>query len=113
MPPKLMKPERKPDYPFSAELPDCDYESIATGQGRSVSTPSGRKLERSLRIVELERQVKILTRQMAHIISLVDTEDLCAANRLKSISPSTTQLSVWAKQSAPPKDLADNEDDWT
>ncbi|MCH8216355.1 MAG: hypothetical protein IH892_06240 [Planctomycetes bacterium] len=112
MTPKLMKPRQKLDNPFSDDFIDCDYDLDNTTKTQITSTPSGRRLERNLRIVELERQVKNLTQQMAQIISLVDPEDIHAAKRLKRISPSTTQLSVWAKQSDPPKDLADNEDDW-
>lgn len=113
MPAKLMKPERKLDNPFSAEFTDCDYGLEARSPSRITGTRSGLKLERNLRIALLERQVKNFARQMAQLISFIDTEDLLAAKRLKSISPSTKQLSAWAQKSVPPKDLADKEDNWT
>jgi len=61
-------------------------------------------------IVELERQMKNLTWQIAQLFSLVNIKEFRSVKRLRSISPSTEQLSVWAKQCAPPKDLADDDD---
>ena len=77
---------------------------------RSPST-FGQRLEQTLRLAELEQEVGRLTKAVTLLTSLLDTEELAAAARLREISPTNAQLKLWASESTPPEDLVTQQEE--
>jgi len=71
-------------------------------------------LDSRLRLLELEAEMRELREFVETVYKIVDPAEIAAemsaAHKLKKISPTTSQLRIWAQESLPPENLPESPD---
>jgi hypothetical protein len=78
---------------------------------RTSATPGGDLLEKDIRLVELELEVRNLKQQVEMLMCLVDPQDVRAATELQLRSPSNEQLRLWSQSPIIPSGLAEQQEE--
>ncbi len=72
---------------------------------------SNAAVDLSVRVFQLERDVRRLSDEVAMLRSLVDPDDVRAAEEMRRRPVTNEQLRAWAQQSTIPDGLADQPED--
>ena len=92
---------------------DCGSRKVAARRQseRNLGTAGGHDIERTLRIIALEAELKVMKERLNDILYYIDTEDLRAIGRIEKATPSLAKLRVLAAHNPPPAAWFDDDDD--
>jgi hypothetical protein len=76
-----------------------------------ISTPAAEQARQSLRLLEMERQLREMRRHLDLLTSIADPDDIKAALRLRQISPTITELKLWSSMSEAPAHLSEQQEE--
>lgn len=80
---------------------------IPLSGGAPHATPGAQRLQESLRLARMSREIAQLRHLVSVMAEVIDLDELDAIRRIEASSPSNAQLKIWAAACEPPAQISD------